>query len=57
MCAGTVRTGALLAAQTPAERAAIAAAVAAACAPFVGADGRLSLPMPAVLASGRRPER
>jgi SAM-dependent methyltransferase len=54
MCAGTVRTGALLMAQDNDARARIRAAVAAACAPFMD-GGRLVLPMPAVMACGRRP--
>ena len=50
---GTVRTGALLAAQTPAGLAAISADVTRACAAYAGPLG-LHLPMPAVLAVGTR---
>ncbi len=51
---GTVRTRALLAAQTPAALEAIAAAVHDALAAYTGQDG-LTLPMPALLATGVKP--
>jgi SAM-dependent methyltransferase len=51
---GTVRTRALLQAQTPAALAAIGAAVREAAAAYIRAGG-LELPMPAVLASATKP--
>jgi SAM-dependent methyltransferase len=51
---GSVRTGALLAAQQPAHLAAIQAEVARSCAAYSSPLGLL-LPMPAVLAVGTRP--
>ena len=54
MCAGTVRTGALLAAQDPAAFARIRTAVESACEAY-RQGGRVVLPMPAVMATGRRP--
>jgi len=49
---GTVRNRALLRAQPDDARARIERAVRAGVAPWVGTDGTLELPMPAVLASG-----
>lgn len=51
---GTVRTRALLKGQTPAQLAAVREAVARAAQAFASGDG-LDIPMPAVLASGRKP--
>jgi SAM-dependent methyltransferase len=52
---GTARTGALLRGQDEATLARVAAAVGEAAAPYRGPDGRVEVPMPAVLASGSRP--
>ena len=51
----TVRSRALLDAQTPEARAAIEAAVLADARAMAGPDGILDLSLPAVLASGARP--
>ncbi len=51
---GTVRTLALLEAQSPDARAAIDAAMAAAAQAYATADGRLEIPMSAVLATARK---
>jgi SAM-dependent methyltransferase len=51
---GTVRTNALLEAQSPDARAAIEAAMAAAAQAYATADGRLEIPMSAVLATARK---
>lgn len=55
MMSGTVRTAALLKAQTEAERKAIAAAIAQDIAAFAVPGGGYALPMPAVLSSARKP--
>jgi hypothetical protein len=54
MANGTVRTAAILSAQSPAARTAIRDAVLAATASFTRA-GRVELPMPCVLASAIAP--
>lgn len=54
MMAGTVRTAALLKAQTPEALDAIGAAIGQDMAPFAS-DGGYGLPMPSVLSSGRKP--
>lgn len=51
---GTVRTNALLEAQTPDARAAIDAAIAAAAEGHATPDGRLEIPMSAMLATARK---
>ncbi len=51
---GTVRTNALLEAQSPDARAAIDAAMAAAAQAYATADGGLEIPMSAVLATARK---
>ena len=51
---GTARTGGLLSEQTPEALAAIRAEVVERCRPYQR-EGRLELPMPAFIASGRRP--
>jgi hypothetical protein len=51
---GTVRTGALLMAQSPSQLEAIQAAVIRSCAEYCSTRGVL-LPMPAMLAVGTRP--
>jgi ubiquinone/menaquinone biosynthesis C-methylase UbiE len=55
MYEGTARTGGLLRRQTPAQLAAIRAAVLDDLASYVYDDGALELPMPAVLASAIKP--
>ncbi|GIF66731.1 hypothetical protein Ais01nite_47660 [Asanoa ishikariensis] len=52
---GTARTGALLRRQSPAAQRAIADAIAQAAQRFVTTDGRVVIPMPAVLARGTKP--
>ena len=52
---GTVRTGGLLKGQTPEQMARIRAAVAATSKAYAQPDGTLRMPMPAVLAWGRKP--
>lgn len=52
MLAGTVRTAALLRAQTPEALAAIRAAIVKEVESFAAADGGYALPMPSVLSSG-----
>jgi SAM-dependent methyltransferase len=52
---GTARTGPLLKMQAPEKLDAIHAAIRDACKPYRQADGSVLLPMPCVLASGRRP--
>ncbi|HLI26151.1 MAG TPA: class I SAM-dependent methyltransferase [Chloroflexota bacterium] len=54
MAQGTARTAALLRAQTPAAREAIAAALRAALVPYASGPG-YAVPMAAMLAAGRRP--
>jgi hypothetical protein len=51
---GTVRTQALLRAQTPGKLATIRSAVREAASRFAG-DGRVQIPMPAVLAAAAKP--
>lgn len=53
MCTGTVRTGALLTARSPADLAAIHAAVRTVCDAYHHYGG-IGVPMPAVLAIGPR---
>jgi SAM-dependent methyltransferase len=53
---GTARTGALLRGQDPEALARIAAAVRSAAAPYRGPEGGVEVPMPALLASGSRPD-
>ena len=53
-CEGTVRTNALLEAQSPDARAAIDAAMAAAAEAYATAEGGLEIPMSAVLATARK---
>ncbi len=55
MLRGTVRTAALLQAQTPEALAEIRLIVVAETTAFADAQGRISIPMPSVLVSGRRP--
>jgi SAM-dependent methyltransferase len=55
MMSGTVRTAALLKAQTAAEREAIRAAIEQDIAGFAVAGGGYALPMPSVLSSARKP--
>lgn len=55
MMSGTVRTAALLKAQTDTERKAIASAIEQDIAAFKEAGGGYALPMPSVLSSARRP--
>jgi ubiquinone/menaquinone biosynthesis C-methylase UbiE len=52
---GTARTGALLRRQEPEARAKIERAVTEAARAFTDADGKVTIPMPAVLASGTKP--
>jgi SAM-dependent methyltransferase len=52
---GTARTGALLRLQSEAARQTIAADITRAAAGFIGRDGVVDMPMPAVLAQARKP--
>ena len=55
MMSGTVRTAALLKAQTDGERKAISAAIEKEIASFAAVGGGYALPMPSVLSSARKP--